>query len=558
MRTVVTSLLKRLRSPFSKKKNKNGDKSRADGVDYRDIGQREADVKKISLVASLEENLRRIKETIGNSYDLSVRYSLVGPEKVPFAFIYIDGLVDKVVREDLLRVVNIDTFKIGIKGLHKGEIYETVKNRLLTGEAREAKDLDTLFDAISLGDTVLIFDGTARAIIFETRGWETRNVEEPSAEITIRGQREGFVENIRTNTSLIRRRIRTPNLWIENLFLGNLTRTEVAFAYIKGLAGEEVLEELRSRLGRIDIDSVLESGYIEEFIRDSSFSPFPTIFRTERPDRVAAALLEGRVAIFTNGTPFVLVLPADFIMFIQAPDDYNELWPIGSLVRILRLFSYLIAVFLPGIYVSVLNYHHELLPTPLLLTIQSTREGIPFPIVAEILLLDVTFEILREAGVRLPRAIGVAISIVGALILGDAAIRAGLVSPGVVIIVASTAIASFTNPSFSMAIAGRVLRFIITILGAVLGLLGVQLGLLLLLVHLVSLRSFGHPYFAPFGPFIREDLKDAVTRDFWWRMTRRPKLLGFQEPGRQRPGQAPRPPREHDKRYGDKEGGEGR
>ena len=264
------------------------------------------------------------------------------------------------------------------------------------------------------------------------------------------------------------------------------------------------------------------------------------------------------MAILSNGTPFVLVLPADFIMFIQAPDDYNELWPIGSLVRILRLFSYLIAVFLPGIYVSVLNYHHELLPTPLLLTIQSTREGIPFPIVAEILLLDVTFEILREAGVRLPRAIGVAISIVGALILGDAAIRAGLVSPGVVIIVASTAIASFTNPSFSMAIAGRVLRFIITILGAVLGLLGVQLGLLLLLVHLVSLRSLGHPYIAPLGPIIREDLKDAVTRDFWWRMTRRPKLLGFQEPGRQRPGQAQRPPREHDKRYGDKEGGEGR
>jgi spore germination protein KA len=557
MRTFVTSLLKRLRSPFSKKKNKSGDKSRPDAVDFRDIGQREADVKKLSLVASLDENLRLIKDTMGNSYDLSIRYSLAGPEKVPCAFIYIDGLVDKIIREELLRVVNIDTIKTGIKELHRGEIYETVKNRLLTGEVREAEDLHTLFDALSLGDTALIFDGTAKAIIFQTRGWETRNIEEPAAEVTIRGQREGFVENIRTNTSLIRRRIRTPNLWIENMILGKLTRTEVAFAYIKGLAGEEVLGELRSRLGRIDTDSILESGKIEELIRDCAFSPFPTIFRTERPDRVAAALLEGRVAIFTNGTPFVLILPADFIIFMQAPDDYNELWPIGNLVRILRLFSFLLAIFLPGIYVSVLNYHQELLPTPLLLTIQSTREGIPFPVVVEILLMDVTFEILREAGVRLPRAIGTAISIVGALILGDAAIRAGLVSPGVVIIVAFTAIASFTNPVFSMAITGRMLRFIIIILGAAFGLLGVQLGLLLLLVHLVSVRSFGYPYFAPFGPFIKQDLKDAVIRDFWWNMTRRPKLLGFREPGRQPPGQMPRPPREDDKSNEDKKGGEG-
>mgnify|MGYP002410479286 CR=1 FL=1 len=556
MRTVVR-LLKRLRSPFAKKKNKSSDKSQSETLDSRDISQREADVQKSSLVASLEENLRRIKETIGNSYDLSVRSSLAGPEKVPCTFIYIDGLVDKIVREDLLRVVNIDTFKTGIKDLHKQGIYETVKNRLLTGEVREAEALDTLFDAISLGDTALIFDGTAKAIIFQTRGWETRNIEEPSAEVTLRGQREGFVENIRTNTSLIRRRIRTPNLWIENMFIGNLTKTEVALAYIKGLAGEDVLGELRSRLGRIDIDGVLESGYIEEFISDNPLSPFPTIFSTERPDRVAAALLEGRVAIFTSGTPFVLVLPADFIMFVQAPDDYNEPWQIGSIMRNFRLFSFLIAIFLPGTYIAVLNYHQEMLPVGLLLTIQTAREGIPFPIVAEILLLDLTFEILREAGIRLPRAIGTAISIVGALILGDAAIRAGLVSPGMVIIVAFTGIASFTSPVYTMGIAVRMLRFVILFLGTVLGLLGVQLGLLLLLAHLVSLRSFGHPYFAPFGPFIREDLKDVVIRAPWWRMTRRPKLLGFQEPGRQPPRQVPRPPRGDSKRYGDQKGGEG-
>jgi spore germination protein KA len=251
--------------------------------------------------------------------------------------------------------------------------------------------------------------------------------------------------------------------------------------------------------------------------------------------------LEGRVAVFTNGTPVVLVLPVDLSMFLQAPDDYYEVFPIGTFIRFLRFTAFAIAIFLPGIYVSILNYHPELLPLSLLLTIQTTRQGVPFPVVAEVLFMELTFEILREAGLRLPRAIGPAISIVGALIMGDAAIRAGLVSPGVVIIVAFTAIASFSAPIFSIAIVARLLRFVIIILAAWLGLFGVQFALLALIIHLVSLRSFGHPYMAPYGPFIWQDMKDSVLRLFWWQQLQRPKLLGYREPGRQRPGQMPRP-----------------
>lgn len=530
----------------NKKAKKEGKKPEGDSRnlrgDFRDLGRREADLKGIFLDSNLEENLRLIKEFAGNSYDLNIMRHLAGPEKVKYAVIFIDGLTEKETVNDLMRIIQMETFKTGIGGLDKKDIYETVKNRLLTGELRETESLKHLFESIFLGYTALLFDGTAKAILNETRGWPIRPPAEPEAETTIRAPREGFVENIRVNTSLIRRRIRTPNLWIESSLVGSLTRTEVAFAYIKGLVGEEVLGELRSRLQRIDIDGILESGAIEEYIRDAPYSPFPTIFRTERPDRVAAAILEGRVALFTNGTPFVLILPADFPMFLQAPDDYNELWPIGTFLRLLRMLSYLISIFLPGLYVAVLNFHPELLPTSLLLTIQQTREGVPFPVVAEIIIMEAAFEILREAGLRLPRAIGPAISIVGALILGEAAIRAGIVSPGVVIIVAFTAIASFSSPTFSFAITARLLRFGVIITGAALGLLGIQGSFLILVIHLVSLRSFGYPYMAPYGPLIWADMKDIVYRDFWWRQIHRPRLLGFREPQRQTSGQGPRIP----------------
>ncbi|RJX25625.1 MAG: spore germination protein [Dethiobacter sp.] len=541
-------------SPGRKKKKTPGKKEKTGlPVDYRDISQREEDFKKAPLVADLERNLRTIMEITGNSYDLSIKKCQIGPEKVPAAVIFIDGMIEKFAIENLLQALKLETFKTGIDGINKKEIFATLLNSLLTEISREADDIQTLYEGVSQGETALLFDGTAKAILCETRGWSLRTIVEPENESAIRAPREGFVESVRVNTSLIRRRIRSPNLWIENLYVGSLTRTEVAFAYIKGLAGEEFLEELRSRLKRIDIDGILESGVVEEFIRDAPFSLFPTVFRTERPDRVASAILEGRVAIFTNGTPFVLVVPADLLMMLQAPDDYFEIFPIGLFLRILRFISFLLSFFLPGIYVALLNFHPELVPITLLLRIQAAREGVPFPVVAEVLLMEATFEILREAGVRLPRAVGAAITIVGALILGDAAIRAGIVSPGVVIIVAFTAIASFTSPVFSLALTARLIRFGMIFLGALIGLLGIQFGLLVLIVHLVSMRSFGYPYMAPFGPLIWQDMKDAVIRGFWWKQTYRPRLLGFREPLRQRPGQMPRPPRKSN--YSDKNGG---
>jgi len=527
---------------FLKKLNPmSGTKDSKEKVDLRDISQREHDYKEIILETSLQENLRQIDNVSGGSDDLSIKQYLAGPHEVPGAIIFYDGLVDQNIVEKLFRVVKIDTFKTGVEGLNKRNIYKTVRDRLLSGEYKESNRMEDLFEELSRGSTALLFDGVPKAIMVETQGWETRAVDEPDAEKSIRATREGFVENIKTNLSLIRRRIRSPNLWVENLQLGSLSRTEVAFTYIKGLAGEEMLEEVHSRLERIDIDAVQESGQIEEYIKDNPLSIFPMVLRTERPDRAVGALLEGRVVIFTNHTPFALIIPGDFNIFLQAPDDYNEIWPIGSFIRLMRLLAFLSSMFLPGIYVAVLTFHQELLPTSLLLSIQATREGVPFPVVAEVVIMDTVFEVLREAGLRLPTAIGPAISIVGALILGEAAIRAGIVSPGVVIIVAFTAVSSFSIPAFNLAIAGRILRFVFTFLGAFLGMFGVQVGFLMLLVHMVSLRSFGHPMFAPFGPFIWQDMKDNIIRVLQPVVEKRPKLLGSREPVRQHRGQYPRP-----------------
>ena len=294
-------------------------------------------------------------------------------------------------------------------------------------------------------------------LVVATPGWDRRSVEEPLGESVVRGPRDGFTETLLTNETLVRRRIRNPRLWFERMVLGEVTQTTVSIGYIKGIADEAMVEEVRQRLKRIKVDSILESGYLEEYIQDSPWAIFPQIIRTERPDIVAGNLLEGRIAVFTDNTPFVLVLPITLNQLLSSPEDYYERFPTGTLIRLLRFVSFLISLTLPAIYIAITTYHQELLPTDLILAIASARQGVPFPALVEALIMETVFEILREAGIRLPRVIGQAVSIVGALVIGDAAVSAGLVSPAMVIVVATTAIASFATPHFGVAISARVL-----------------------------------------------------------------------------------------------------
>jgi spore germination protein KA len=284
---------------------------------------------------------------------------------------------------------------------------------------------------------------------------------------------------------------------------------------------------------------VLESGYLEEFIEDNPYSPFPQVVHTERPDRVTASLLEGRVAILTDGTPFALIVPAEFITLMQSPEDYYERYMVATAIRWLRYIGFAMSLLLPSLYIAITTFHQEMIPTRLLISLAAAREGVPFPALVEALMMEFTFEALREAGIRLPRAVGQAVSIVGALVIGQAAVQAGIVSPLMVIVVAITGIASFMNPAFNIALTMRLMRFPLMLLAATLGLFGVMVGILAILIHLAGLRSFGVPYLSSLAPLHTKDLKDVAVRAPWWAMDNRPAETAKLNRRRQSRGQKP-------------------
>jgi spore germination protein KA len=325
--------------------------------------------------------------------------------------------------------------------------------------------------------------------------------------------------------------------------IGTVTQTDVAIMYIKGIVNEKVVTEVKQRLNRINIDSILESGYIEQLIEDQTWTTFPTIYHTERPDVVTSQLLEGRVAIFVDGTPFVLTAPAVFIQFFQAPDDYYSRFDISTGIRLLRIMSFFIALIGPSLYIAVTTFHQEMIPTAMAIAIAAQRENVPFPAFIEAVIMEVTFEILREAGLRLPRSVGQAVSIVGALVIGQAAVQAGFVSPVMVIVVALTAIANFSTPSFSMAIAARLLRFIIMLLATFLGFYGIMLAIMFMTIHLCSLRSFGVPYMSPIAPFNLGQQQDVLVRFPIWAFKNRPPLISKGNIKRTGQAQKPGPPK---------------
>lgn len=371
-----------------------------------------------------------------------------------------------------------------------------------------------------------MLENCAQCLAIGAEGWKDRTVSEPTSQGVVRGPMEAFTENIRTNTALIRRKIKSPQLWLVGRSIGSVTQTNVAVMYLNEIAEKSLVDEVFRRLDKIDIDGILESGYIEEFIQESSYSPFPTVYNTERPDTIAAGLLEGKVAILVDGTPFVLLVPALFIQFFQSAEDYYQRADVSTLLRLLRYVSFLITMLAPSAYIAITTFHQEMLPTGLLINLAAQREGVPFPAFVEALLMEITFEILREAGVRMPKTVGQAVSIVGTLVIGQAAVEAGIVSPVMVIVVAITAISSFVIPAVNLSISVRMIRFVLMGLAASFGLLGILLGIILLVLHLNTLQSFGVPYMQSLAPFVWEDQKDTLFRFPWRQMKKRPLATG--------------------------------
>ncbi|MHA6530810.1 spore germination protein [Paenibacillus sp. BAC0078] len=468
------------------------------------------------LSHSLEDNLQQIRKALGDSLDLTIRHFEPIEWAPQVAAVYMVGITDKEIVDDFIsHAMSFQAYRgeEEPKVLTGMDVLNYMKEKALNvGKQQPVKNLSELFAALLSGNTIVLIDGQDEALSSNTSGGEVRSVSEAGTQVSIRGSKESFTETISTNISLVRRKIKNPNLWVESMKLGAVTQTDVAIMYMHGIVNEEILGELKQKLKEIRVDSILESGYIEQLIEESGYSPFPTLFNTERPDSVAGNLLDGRIAVFVDGTPFVLIAPTTFFMFFHTVEDYYQRFDISTLIRLLRFLCLLISLFGPAVFVAALNFHQEMIPTPLLINLASQREGVPFPAFVEALMMEVTFEIIREAGIRLPSPIGQTVSIIGGLVLGQAAVQAGIVSPAMVIVVSLTGISSFTTPAFNMALSIRMLRFVIVFVAAFMGLYGIAIFSMMLVAHLCSLRSLGVPYMSPMAPFAPQDQKDTLIR----------------------------------------------
>lgn len=434
------------------------------------------------------------------------------------ALIFIDGMVEtQVVNNAVLKPLMLrnksNTFSVTdnevisefnnndviIRKIKKFNLEKYIYNHLIPQNSVDLLDkFEDVMSSINIGNSILLVDTLDVAFDIDAKGFKQRSISSPKNEIVVRGSQEAFVESLRTNTSMLRRIVNNENLVIENTSVGKVSQTKIAVCYLKDIANNDLVAEVKYRVNNLDIDYLTSSGQLEQLIQDNGSSLYPQLIATERPDKVAIHLLEGRVAIIVNDTPYVLVAPGVLSDFMSSPEDANYKYQFSNMLKFIRLIAAFFALYLPGIYVAVTSYHHELLPTELLFTIEAARETVPFPVIFEILLMEISFELIREAGVRVPSPIGPTIGIVGGLILGEAAVSANLVSPILIIIVAITAICSFSIPDFSLNFTIRIIRFIYILLGYMAGFLGIAVGMFIQIVLLCNLKSFGCPYLTPF------------------------------------------------------------
>ncbi|MFC7370239.1 spore germination protein [Fictibacillus iocasae] len=466
-------------------------------------------LKHIDIPASLKESTSLIFNTLGDSSDIVIRNISITEDhaKISVCIMQIEGLADEQrVSESVIAPLT------ALQAGQSGNNLSTIVQALTTTSLSHANTLNVALSELLSGNTLIILDDCSTILSAGTRGPETRSISEPTTQTVIRGPKDGFTESLNTNIALVRDRMKTPQLRVRSKKIGSVTQTNLAYMYLANMVDQAVLHDLEEKLNQIHINGILESAYIEALIKDKNPTVFPLMMNTERPDVVTANLLDGKVAILIQGTPYVLLIPSVFLQFFQSPEDYYQNAYIGSFLRLLRFAAFIMALYAPAVYVALISHHESLVPTVLLVSLASQREGVPFPVIVEALLMELAFEILREAGIRMPRAVGSALSIVGALILGQAAVQAGFVSAAIVIIVSLTAIASFAMPHYNMAISARLLRFILLLAGSYFGLYGIMLATIIIVLHMCGLHSFGVPYFTPMSPFQWKKQKDAFLR----------------------------------------------
>ncbi len=491
------------------------------------------DILKNKISSDIETNKKVIKTTydIPKNSDLVLReFNVTVREKTLKAFIvFIDGMtnstnINNFILQPLMLLSNIEIHD------ETKAVGEYIFERLIPyNQLKKAENYTDVISAVNFGGCAIFIEGLEYAFVADTKTWEHRGIDSPKSETVIRGSQEAFNEQIRSNTALLRKILKDKDLMIQSMSIGERSNTPCAVLYIKDIANESLVREVLKRVKSIKVDYIFDSGELEQFLEDSTFMSAPQLLATERPDNVAMMLSKGNVAVILDGSPYVLVMPATITDFLHTTEDTNVRYPYVNFIRAIRIIGIAIALLLPGIYIAITNFHQEMIPTNLLFAIEASRENVPFPSVVEILIMEFCFELIREAGLRVPGAIGSTIGIVGGLILGQAAVSANVASPIMIIIVAITALGSFTVPSFSMSFSIRINRFAYIILGAIAGFLGIALGLVINSLILASSKSFGVPFLTPFAPVTNGRTSDKLTRKPLWKQEERPDYLNSKD-----------------------------
>ncbi|MDI4650177.1 spore germination protein [Cohnella hashimotonis] len=477
------------------------------------------------------DQLAAILQAFKHSEDLVCQPVSAGG--IACTLVYFETIVDKTTLfAHLIRPLREQT------SLQANDLLDGLLNGAIASiQATRCKDVDQAVSAMLEGQAALLINaGRDGVCLFPVTQYNDRAVTESQHETVIVGPQEAFVENVRTNLALVRHKLKHPDFKVEKYTFGRFTKTETYLVYIEGLCNVDVLNEVKKKLAATDVSSVLGASYIAERMQDMRLSPFPTVQYSERPDTLAAALMEGRIGMMIDGTPQSLIVPVTFFSLMQSAEDYYQNFMASTWIRWIRLFFVAMSFLVPSVYVAVTTFHPEIVPANLLQTITAARENIPFPALAEVLIMELIFEGLREAGIRIPRPLGQTVSIIGAIVIGQATVQAGIVSAPTVIVVSITGIASFVIPHFELGLAFRLLRFPLLLLGGLLGMAGLVTGLFILFWHLVSLSSFGVPYMHPVSPLSLRDWKDTFIRINWTRMNPRPEVYRKADAAERQPG----------------------
>ncbi len=485
----------------------------------------------------IKTNLERIKAvySIPLNSDIVLReFDIIyGSERVSAFIIFFDGMTDReVINNYILKPLMVNTSMV-LKDVAEN-LEDYIARQLMPHcQVKIEESYKNVIDEINFGGCALFADGVSVCFSADVKGWEHRGIEKPNNEIVIRGPQEAFNELLRTNSAQIRKRLKDEDLIVEDITVGKVSKTPCSIMYIRDVVNEKLVAEIRRRLEGINVDYMLDSGVLEQLIEDSTIYPSPQMISTERPDYVSELLAAGRVAIIVSGSPNVLVVPTTFFDLMHSAEDIYIRYPYVNLLRYIRYIAGFMAMLLPGLFLAITNYHHEMIPTDLLLAIEASREKVPFPSLVEILLMELSFELIREAGIRVPGPIGPTLGIIGALILGQAAVAANIVSPILIIVVAVTGIGSFAIPNYSLAYSIRILRFAFILLGAFSGFLGITVGLFLLGIWSTALKSFGVPFMSPLGPRTSNSFRDVMFKAPEWKLENRPDYLNTQKDKRQ-------------------------